>query len=408
MNQSAQLGVQKMEWAWNYMPVLRQIQKDYQKEQPFQGCKIIVCCHLEAKTGNLARLIKDLGGEVWVAGSNPLSTQDEIAEALREYYGMIVHAEHTQNLEVFIQNSRKVLSLGPNLIMDDGGDLATMIHMEKPDLLFELVGISEETTTGVQRLRALEEKGMLKVPAIAANDAMMKYLFDNRYGTGQSTWDGIIRNTNIGVAAKIVVVAGYGWCGKGVAMRAKGLGAHVIVTEVDSVKAIEALMDGFQVMTMDQAAALGDIFVTVTGNIDVLTQDHFLKMKEGAILANSGHFDVEISMNQLREVSCQTRQVRQNVCEYSLPNGVHIYVIGEGRLVNLAAADGHPIEIMDTSFAIQCMSLLYLWKNRGKLDNRLMKLPDAIDYEVAFLKLRSMGVNIDTLSDRQRAYMSSY
>lgn len=408
MDASAEMGVKKMEWAWNYMPILKQILLDYQEAQPFKGAKVVVCCHLEAKTANLARLIRDLGAEVWVTGSNPLSTQDDIADALRQHDGMTVHAKRTHDQKAFSKNLYEVLKMKPNLILDDGGDLATIVHTEKTEYLEGLVGISEETTTGVHRLEALDREGKLKVPAIAANDAMMKYLFDNRYGTGQSTWDAIMRNTNATIAAKTVVVAGYGWCGKGVAMRAKGLGASVIITEVDPVKAIEALMDGYLVMPMDQACAIGDIFVTVTGNIDVITPAHFVNMKEGAILTNSGHFDVEIAMASLRELATHSREVRHNVHEYTLPNGTHIYVIAEGRLVNLAAGDGHPIEIMDTSFAIQCLSLLHLWQNRGKLENHLFRLPIEIDHQVAMLKLKSMGITIDMLTEAQKKYMSSY
>jgi len=408
MNKSVELGVKKMEWAWQYMDVLREIKSRYIDEKPFKGAKVVVCCHLEAKTANLGRLIGDLGAEVWVTGSNPLSTQDDIADALREHYGVTVHAKHTNDDEAFRKNLYKVLELEPNLILDDGGDLATIVHTEYTNYLKDLKGISEETTTGVHRLRALDTANKLKVPAIAANDGMMKYLFDNRYGTGQSTWDGIIRSTNVSIAGKTVVVAGYGWCGRGVAMRAKGLGASVIVTEVDPIKSIEAVMDGFQVMSMQKAAPLGDIFTTLTGDINVITTDHFGLMKEGAILANAGHFDVEIAMKQLREYSVEQWEARPNVMGYKLPNGKSIYVIAEGRLVNLAAADGHPIEIMDTSFGVQLMSLKYLWENRGKLENHLMNVPEQIDRELAALKLKTMGITIDELTEEQKKYLTSW
>jgi len=408
MNKSIELGVKKMEWAWQYMDVLRKIKEKYLNEQPFQGAKVVVCCHLEAKTANLGRLIGDLGAQVWVTGSNPLSTQDDIADALREHYGVTVHAKHTNDDEEFRKNLYKVLELEPDLILDDGGDLATIVHTEYTNYLENLKGISEETTTGVHRLRALDAAGKLAVPAIAANDGMMKYLFDNRYGTGQSTWDGIIRSTNVSIAGKTVVVAGYGWCGKGVAMRAKGLGAKVIVTEVDPIKSIEAVMDGFQVMPMRKAAALGDIFATLTGDINVITKEHFSLMKEGAILANAGHFDVEISMKQLIEYSIEQWEARPNVMGYKLPNSKSIYVIAQGRLVNLAAADGHPIEIMDTSFGVQLMSLKYLWENRGKLENHLMTVPASIDRELALIKLQTMGIQIDELTDEQKKYLTSW
>ncbi len=408
MSSMVDFGVKKMEWAWQYMDVLQAIKKKYESEQPFKGVKAVVCCHLEAKTANLARVIRDLGAEVWVTGSNPLSTQDDIAAALSEHYGVTVHAKHTNSDEEFMQYLYKTLELKPNLIMDDGGDLSTIVHMERTEYLENLVGISEETTTGVHRLRALDAAGKLAVPAIAANDGMMKYLFDNRYGTGQSTWDGIIRSTNITVTGKNVVVAGYGWCGRGVALRAKGLGANVIVTEVDPVKSIEAIMDGFRVMRMEEAAPIGDIFVTLTGDIDIIVKEHFELMKDGAILANAGHFDVEIAMKQLREICTESFEARQNVKGYKLANGKTVYVIAEGRLVNLAAADGHPIEIMDTSFAVQLMSLKYLWDNQGKLENHVYTVPKEIDMELAFLKLKTMGVKIDELSEAQKKYLMSW
>lgn len=408
MSSMVDFGVKKMEWAWQYMDVLQAIKKKYESEQPFKGVKAVVCCHLEAKTANLARVIRDLGAEVWVTGSNPLSTQDDIAAALSEHYGVTVHAKHTNSDEEFMQYLYKTLELKPNLIMDDGGDLSTIVHMERTEYLENLVGISEETTTGVHRLRALDAAGKLAVPAIAANDGMMKYLFDNRYGTGQSTWDGIIRSTNITVTGKNVVVAGYGWCGRGVALRAKGLGANVIVTEVDPVKSIEAIMDGFRVMRMEEAASIGDIFVTLTGDIDIIVKEHFELMKDGAILANAGHFDVEIAMKQLREICTESFEARQNVKGYKLANGKTVYVIAEGRLVNLAAADGHPIEIMDTSFAVQLMSLKYLWDNQGKLENHVYTVPKEIDMELAFLKLKTMGVKIDELSEAQKKYLMSW
>jgi adenosylhomocysteinase len=390
------------------MDVLKEIKSRYIDEKPFAGSKVVVCCHLEAKTANLAKTVSDLGAEVWVTGSNPLSTQDDIADALREHYGLTVHAKHTHDDEEFRKDLYKVLELEPDLILDDGGDLATIVHTEYTNYLANLKGISEETTTGVHRLRALDKAGKLAVPAIAANDGMMKYLFDNRYGTGQSTWDGIIRSTNVSVAGKTVVVAGYGWCGRGVALRAKGLGANVIVTEVNPIKSIEAIMDGFRVMKMSEAAKIGDIFTTLTGDINIIIEEHFLLMKEGAILANAGHFDVEIAMSKLREIATEQWEARPNIMGYKLSNGKTIYVIAEGRLVNLAAADGHPIEIMDTSFAVQLMCLKYLWDNKGKLENHLITVPEKIDMELAYIKLSTMGVNIDELTVEQKRYLSSW
>jgi adenosylhomocysteinase len=397
-----------MEWAWRYMPILNEIKNKYSNEQPFKGCKMVVCCHLEAKTANLALLFKDTGAEVWVTGSNPLSTQDEIVAALENHYHMVVHAKHTENNEEFRKNLYKVLELRPNLIMDDGGDLSTIVHTEIKEYLKELKGISEETTTGVHRLRALEREGYLKVPAIAANNAQMKYLFDNRYGTGQSVWDGIIRTTNLAICGKVVVVAGYGWCGKGVAGKARGLGARVIVTEIDPIKALEAIMDGFEVMPMESAAPAGDFFVTVTGNINVVAPKHFDLLKDGAVLSNAGHFDVEVAVGALRKYAVKSWEAKPNIQGYQLPNGKSVFVVGSGRLVNIAAADGHPIEIMDGSFGVQYLSMLYLWQNRDNLEPKLFDTPIEIDTELAFLKLRSLHKEIDTLTDEQQKYLNSW
>ncbi len=408
MDALTDLGVQKMDWAWQYMPILNEIYDKYREEKPFAGCKMVVCCHLEAKTANLARLFRDTGAEVWVTGSNPLSTQDEIVAALINHDRMVVYAEHTEDNEAFRKNLYKVLELKPNLIMDDGGDLSTIVHTERKDYLEGLKGISEETTTGVARLRALEKGGLLKVPAIAANNAQMKYLFDNRYGTGQSVWDGIMRTTNLAVCGKVAVIAGYGWCGKGVAGKARGLGAHVIVTEIDPIKALEALMDGFDVMPMDQAAPLGDFFVTVTGNTNVVSERHFDLLKDGAVMSNAGHFDVEIAVKDLESCARYTWEAKPNIKGYKLQNGKSVFVIGSGRLVNIAAADGHPIEIMDGSFGVQYYSMLYLWKNRDKLEAKLFDTPAEIDQELAFLKLKSMQKTIDTLTEEQTRYLNSW
>lgn len=408
MDQLTESGIKKMEWAWQFMPILNEIKKKFLSEQPFKGCKMVVCCHLEAKTANFARLFRDLGAEAWVTGSNPLSTQDDIVAALKNHYGLTVHAKHTANVEEFKENLYKVLQLKPHLIMDDGGDLTTIVHTEKKEYLKELVGISEETTTGVQRIRALQNSKLLKVPVFAANNGQMKYLFDNRYGTGQSAWDGIIRTTNLAVCGKTVVVAGYGWCGKGVANRAKGLGARVIITEIDPVKALEALMDGFDVQPMDEAASLGDFFITVTGNTDVLTERHFPLLKNGAILSNAGHFDVEISVAALQKTAVKSWEAKPNIKGYQFADGRSVFVIGDGRLVNLAAADGHPIEIMDGSFGVQFFCLYHLWTNKGKLEPRLYNVSEQIDRDLAFLKLESMGKKIDYLTEDQKNYLNSW
>ncbi len=408
MDALTDLGVKKMSWAWQYMPILNELHQKYKDEKPFAGCKMVVCCHLEAKTANLARLFRDTGAQVWTTGSNPLSTQDEIVAALANHEKMVVHAKHTEDNEAFRKNLYKALELKPNLILDDGGDLSAIVHTERKDYLEGLKGISEETTTGVVRLRALERDGLLKVPVIAANNAQMKYLFDNRYGTGQSVWDGIMRTTNLTICGKVVVVAGYGWCGKGVAGKARGLGARVIVTEIDPIKALEALMDGFDVMPMDEAAPLGDIFVTVTGNIDVVSKRHFDLLKDGAVLTNAGHFDVEIAVAALEAYAQNTWEAKPNIKGYRLPNGKSVFVIGSGRLVNIAAADGHPIEIMDGSFGVQYLSMLYLWKNRDKLEPKLFDTPAEIDRELATLKLKSLRKSIDTLTEEQTRYMNSW
>jgi len=400
-------GKLKLSWVERYMPILNEIQKEYGEKKPLKGIKVGVSVHLEAKTGYLAITLKRLGADVYLTGSNPLSTQDDVVEALKDY-GINTFAKRTHDEKEYWKGIHSVLDAHPDFIVDDGADLTVTAHTERQDALEKLKGVSEETTTGVKRLRALEKKGKLQVPVIAVNDAFMKSLFDNRYGTGQSTWDSIMRNTNLLVAGKYVVVSGYGWCGKGVAMRAAGLGAKVIVTEVDPIKAVEAVMDGYEVMTMDEAAEVGDFFVTVTGDKRVIRREHFLKMKDGAVLANAGHFDVEIDMKSLEEMAVEKFEARLNVTGYKLENGKTIYVVGEGRLVNLAAADGHPVEIMDLSFALQALSVLYLVENHRSLENKVYRVPREIDERVARLKLKSMGIKIDELTPEQKEYLESW
>ena len=402
----APLGKQKINWVKEYMPLLNLLNEKYSKTKPFAGINMVVTIHLEAKTAYLAKVLKNAGANVYVTGSNPLSTPDEIAAALVED-GISVYATHNCTSEEYDLYLDKALDCKPSLIIDDGGDLVNMLHKNRKDLIPCLLGGSEETTTGVHRLRALSRSGNLAFPMIAVNDAYCKYLFDNRYGTGQSSWDGIMRTTNLSIAGKNVVVAGYGWCGKGVSMRAKGLGANVIVTEVDPIKAIEAVFDGFRVMPMQQAAKEGDFFVTVTGCKDVITKEHIKVMKDGAVLANAGHFDVEISIPDLEELSVvDSYEVRKNIRTYTMADGRKVNLLGEGRLVNLACGDGHPVEIMDLSFAMQFLAMKYLLDNKGKLSNNLYTLPDELNNEIASLKLECIGLNIDTLTEEQNFYLN--
>ena len=402
----APLGKQKINWVKEYMPLLNLLNEKYSKTKPFAGINMVVTIHLEAKTAYLAKVLKNAGANVYITGSNPLSTQDEIAAALVEE-GINVYATHNCTSEEYDLFLGKALDCKPSLIIDDGGDLVNMLHKDRTDLIPGLLGGSEETTTGVHRLKALSRSGNLAFPMIAVNDAYCKYLFDNRYGTGQSSWDGIMRTTNLSIAGKNVVVAGYGWCGKGVSMRAKGLGANVIVTEVDPIKAIEAVFDGFRVMPMQQAAKEGDFFVTVTGCKDVITKDHIEVMKDGAVLSNAGHFDVEINIPNLEDLSVVTPyEVRKNIRTYTMADGRKINLLGEGRLVNLACGDGHPVEIMDLSFAMQFLAMKYLLDNKGKLSNELYTLPDELNNEIAALKLECIGVGIDKLSEEQNFYLN--
>lgn len=402
----AEQGHLKIEWVRQHMPVLNQVREELISTKALTGKKIAICLHLEAKTAYLAKVLHEAGAQVAITGSNPLSTQDDVAAALAED-GVTVYARYGCSLDEYHHFVKKTAEIGPDVLIDDGGDLVHVLHTELTGLLPGIIGGCEETTTGIIRLRAMERDKELAFPMIAVNDAFCKYLFDNRYGTGQSTWDGIMRTTNLVVAGKNVVVAGYGWCGKGVAMRAKGLGASVIVTEVNPIKAIEARMDGFRVMPMLEAAKIGDIFITVTGCKDVITREHFAVMKDGAILANAGHFDVEVSRTDLAAMAQSIRTVRRNIEEYRLEDGRRLYLLGEGRLVNLACADGHPAEIMDMTFALQALSLQYLAQNPGKSPG-VYPVPEEIDQKVALMKLAAEGISIDTLSEQQKEYLASW
>jgi len=398
-------GQDKINWVKEHMPVLNVLNEELSAKKPLKGLKLVVTMHLEAKTAYLALVLKNAGASVAVTGSNPLSTQDDVAAALAAN-GVDVFAWYNTTEEEYKMFLHKALDTKPDIIVDDGGDLVNLLHGERSELAGNIWGGSEETTTGVHRLKALSSAGKLRFPMMAVNDAFCKYLFDNRYGTGQSVWDGIIRTTNLTVASKTVVVAGYGWCGKGVAMRAKGLGANVIVTEVDPIKAAEAVFDGFTVLSMLDAAPRGDFFVTVTGCRDIIRREHMLVMKPRAIMCNAGHFDVEINKQHLAEVAASQRTVRKNIEEFVLKDGRKIYLLAEGRLVNLAAGDGHPTEIMDLSFALQAQAVLYIVENHGKLANEVYKVSYELDQRVAALKLKAMGLSIDSLSAEQIAYMN--
>ena len=401
----APTGHQKIAWVKEHMPLLNILNERYAEKKIFDGLNMVVTIHLEAKTAYLAQTLKNCGANVVVTGSNPLSTQDDVAAALADS-GLTAFATHACSQEEYDLYLSKALDTKPSLIIDDGGDLVNMLHSTRRELIPNLIGGSEETTTGVHRLKALNEAGKLAFPMIAVNDAYCKYLFDNRYGTGQSSWDGIMRTTNLAVAGKTVVVAGYGWCGKGVAMRAKGLGANVIVTEIDPIKGIEAVFDGFRVMPMREAAKYGDFFVTVTGCKDVITKEHFPLMKDGAVLANAGHFDVEINVKDLEAMTVEPAyEVRKNITTYTMPDGKKINLLGEGRLVNLACGDGHPVEVMDLSFAMQFLAMKYLLEHKGELQNNLYVLPEELNTEIAALKLEAMGAGIDTLTPEQYAYL---
>lgn len=398
-------GHDKIAWVKNFMPVLRSIDEEYSKTKPFAGKKVVITMHLEAKTAYLALVFKNAGAEVIATGSNPLSTQDDVVAALVED-GVTVYSWYNCTNEEYDMFIDKALDCNPDMIIDDGGDLVARIHNERPELTDRIIGGSEETTTGVIRLKALAEQGKLKFPMIAANDAYCKYLFDNRYGTGQSTWDGIMRTTNLVIAGKTVVIAGYGWCGKGGAMRAKGLGANVVITEVDPIKAIEAVFDGFRVMPMEEAAKIGDIFLTLTGCDNVINEKHFALMKDGAMMANSGHFDVEINKVDLLKNSVSHRPVRKNIEEYVQKDGRKLYLLAEGRLVNLAAGDGHPAEIMDLSFGVQFFSALHILNHHQEMENKVYLMPEEINTKIAQIKLKALGVELDELTEEQKAYLA--
>jgi adenosylhomocysteinase len=427
----ADAGLERVEWAARRMPVLKQIQERFAKEKPLKGARISCCLHVTTETANLMKTLKAGGAEVALCASNPLSTQDESAAAIAKHFKIPTFAIKGENEDQYYDHIMKALAFMPNITMDDGADLVGALHMialEKYDalhgairnwvkkldaktrksLVTGVVGSMEETTTGVIRLKSMEKENILRFPIVAVNDALTKHMFDNRYGTGQSTIDGILRATNILFAGATFVLAGYGWCGKGVCMRAKGLGAHVIVTEVDPLRALEAHMDGFEVMAMEKAAPLGDIFVTTTGDIHVIRKEHFKKMKDGAIVANSGHFNVEIDINALEKLSKGKRRFREFIDEYTLPDGKKIFLLGEGRLVNLAAAEGHPSDVMDMSFANQSLCSEYMWKNAKKLEKKVYSVPKEIDENVALLKLAASGVTIDELTKEQKIYLASW
>ena len=403
----APYGHQKIEWVRDHMPLLRSLEEEFKKTKPFEGVKISLSVHLEAKTAYLCKVLAAGGAQMSITGSNILSTQDDVCAALVED-GLSVFAYHDATMEEYERHIEMCLECKPNIIIDDGCDLVTCLHEKRPDLAEDAWGGCEETTTGIIRLRSLDKAGLLKFPMMAVNDADMKHLFDNRYGTGQSTWDSIMRNTNLIIAGKTVVVAGYGWCSRGIAMRAQSLGAQVIVTEIDPVKAIEAKMDGFSVMPMKDAAPLGDIFCTATGCLKTITPEHMLTMKNGAILTNSGHFNCEVDMEGLYKIALERVPRRHNVEGFKLPNGKWVDVIADGRLVNIAGADGHPAEIMDMSFAVQAYGALYIKEHKDELPKHLIKIPEEIDKMIASRRLAAWGIEIDTLTEEQEAYLNSW
>jgi adenosylhomocysteinase len=403
----APLGYNKLEWVKNNMPVLNILRQELEQSKPLQGKTILCCLHLEAKTGYLLQTLMAAGADVVACASNPLSTQDDVVAALADS-GITVYAIHGETAEQYHEFLEKALDTMPDAIIDDGADIVSLLHKSRREQAAAIIGGCEETTTGIVRLRSMDHNNALLFPMIAVNDAYMKYLFDNRYGTGQSVWDGINRTTNLVVAGKYVVVVGYGWCGKGVSLRAKGMGAKVIVTEIDPIKANEAIMDGFQVMSMLEAVRYGDIYVTVTGNINVIRKEHMQLMKGNAILANAGHFDVEISKPDLDALAVKKKTLKPNIEEYLLADGRRLYLLAEGRLVNLAAGDGHPAEVMDLSFSLQALSLLYVIENHEKLENHVYNVPEEIDQRVARLKLQADGIKIDALTSEQKDYMESW
>lgn len=401
-------GRRRIEWAEQEMPVLSEIRERFTRERPLKGLRAAACLHVTTETASLMRTLQAGGADVVICASNPLSTQDDVAASLVTHFEIPVYAIKGEDNKTYYEHIHAALDHKPQVTMDDGADLVSTLHKDRQEVLEDVIGGTEETTTGVIRLRAMAAEGALKYPIIAVNDAMTKHFFDNRYGTGQSTIDGIVRATNVLLAGKTFVVAGYGWCGRGLAMRARGLGANVIVTEVNPLAALEAVMDGFRVMTMAEAAQIGDIFCTLTGDINVLDKHHFEMMKDGAIVSNSGHFNVEINIPALEEMSEEKRRIRQFVEEFTLSDGRRINLLADGRLVNLAAAEGHPASVMDMSFANQALSLEYLLKNAESLEQKVYTIPEDIDMEIARLKLRAMGVQIDVLTGEQQKYLSSW
>jgi adenosylhomocysteinase len=404
----ADLGKRRTEWAFQSMPVLQTIRKQFIKTQPLAGLRVSACLHVTTETANLMITLKDGGASIVLCASNPLSTQDDVASSLVRDYNIPVFAIKGENNDSYYSHIMSAIDHRANITMDDGADLVTILHTKRKELLEHVIGGTEETTTGVIRLRAMAKDKVLQYPIVAVNDALTKHLFDNRYGTGQSTLDGIIRATNILLAGMTVVVAGYGWCGRGVAMRARGMGANVIVTEIDPTKAIEAVMDGFRVMSMAEAAVIGDLFITLTGNKSVIARDHFEKLKNGAIICNSGHFNVEIDLEALGKMASSRRQTREFVEEFALKDGRRVYVLGEGRLINLAAAEGHPASVMDMSFANQALCAEHMIKNHASLEKRVYSVPEELDKQVARMKLEAMAVKIDRLTPEQEHYLASW
>lgn len=401
-------GKLRIEWAEMQMPVLRQIKERFEKEQPLKGIRLSACLHVTTETANLMRTLKAGGADLALCASNPLSTQDDVAASLVADYGIPVFAIKGEDNGTYYKHLDAGLDHKPHVTMDDGADVISTIHSKRPEQAADVLGGTEETTTGVIRLRSMAKDNVLKYPVVAVNDAMTKHLFDNRYGTGQSTLDGILRATNILLAGKTVVVCGYGWCGRGLAMRAEGAGANVIIIEVDALKGLEATMDGYRVMTIADAAKIGDLFITVTGDLNVIRKEHFEAMKDGAIFCNSGHFDAEIQISALKEMAVSTRTIREFTEEYVMSDGRRLYLLGEGRLINLAAAEGHPASVMDMSFANQALAAEYIVKNAANLENTVYAMPDDLDQEVARLKLAAMGIEIDTLTPEQEEYLNSW
>lgn len=404
----AEQGKNNIEWALKDMPVLQRIMARFKKEQPFKGLRLTACVHVTKETAALCIAMKEGGADAVLAASNPLSTQDDVAAGLVKYWGIPVFGYAGESSETYAKHVEEVLNHRPNIIIDDGADLVATIHSRKPELIPDIIGSTEETTTGIIRLQAMEKDGSLKFPTVGVNNSLTKHLYDNRYGTGQSSIDGILRAANILIAGKTFVVCGYGWCGRGAAMRAKGLGANVIVTEVDPLKALEAAMEGYQVMPIAEAAKVGDIFLTLTGDKHVVDLEHMMTMKDGAFVCNAGHFDVEVNVAALKTQAVEIKQIRPSLEEYKLNNGKSIYVLAEGRLVNLVAAEGHPASVMDMSFANQALGIEFIVKNKGTLENKMYTLPHEVDVEIAKIKLDSMGIKIDTLTPEQELYLNSW